>query len=140
MRAFAGLYDPAVQCESALLANRGVIGPDQLLYLEGAGWEHVTASAFPWTVTGCLSGLFHFDEGESGTTHAVRMSVVDQDGNDLGASAALLVTATSRLLTFAVPFSIIVTEVGWFEVKLSDLAGVFSSTRCDVVLQAATSE
>jgi hypothetical protein len=80
MRAFTGLYAPAVQCESALLANRGVIGADQLLYLEGAGWEHVKAEAFPWSVSGCLSGLFQFDDEDRGEIHTVKMTIEDQNG------------------------------------------------------------
>ena len=123
-----------VQCDSALLANRAVIGPDQLLYIEGGGWDHVDVVEFPRSLTGCVGGLFQFDEADQGSMHQVRMSIADQDGADLGASGVLLVEASARLQTFAMQFNIVLTKTGWFEVKLSDDDGPFSATRCVVLL------
>ena len=138
MQAFTGIYAPVVQCDSSLLANRAVIGSDQLLYLEGAGWDHVDVVEFPRSLTGCVAGLFQFDESDHGSSHQVRMSVTDHDGADLGASGVLLVKASARLQTFAMQFNIILAKAGWFEVKLSDDEGPFSVTRCDVLLVDST--
>jgi hypothetical protein len=116
-----------------MLANRASVGNDQLLYLEGAGWDHVVAHALPWSVAGFITGLFEFDDSERGSSHIVRMSVRDVNGVDLGSNAVLLITAASRVVPFAVQFSFVVEAHGSFDVVLSRGSELLLTTTCPVV-------
>lgn len=128
------IYAAAMHVPSTLLANMASVGNDGLLYINGGGWEHFTVvGPGPKTVQGYLAGLFDF-EGDSETQRVVQLDVVDQDGVGLGALATLMVAATSRLMPFAIGFSIVLPPAATkFTVRLSDDAGVFSSTDCDIV-------
>ena len=91
--------------------------------IRGGGWEFFSVSRMPATIQGFLAGLIEFDHDEIGSTHALRLTLADQQGEDLGSSASMVVVAQRKIAPFAVPFTGIVNEAGLFAVTLSDATG-----------------
>ena len=108
---------------TSLLATHAEVGADGLLAIRGGGWEFYSVARVPATVQGFLAGLIEFDHDEIGSTHALRLTLADEDGDDLGSSASLVISAQRRIAPFAVPFTGIVNSAGGFAVTLSDATG-----------------
>ena len=108
---------------TSLLATHAEVGGDGLLAIRGGGWEFYSVPRVPATLQGFLAGLIEFDPDEIGSTHALRLTLTDEHGVDLGSSASMVVLAQRRIAPFAVPFTGIVTSAGGFAVTLSDSSG-----------------
>ena len=108
---------------TSLLATHAEVGADGLLAVRGGGWEFYSVPRMPATIQGFLAGLIEFDHDEIGTTHALRLTLADEQGRDLGSAAAMVIMPQRKIAPFAVPFTGIVNESGRFAVTLSDDAG-----------------
>ena len=113
----------AVHIATSLLATHAEVGGDGLLTIRGGGWEFYSVPRVPATIQGFLAGLIEFDKDEIGSTHALRLTLADEQGRDLGSAAAMVIMAQRKIAPFAVPFTGIVNESGRFAVTLSDAAG-----------------
>ena len=112
-----------VHISTSLLATHAEVGGDGLLSVRGGGWEFYSVPRVPSTLQGFLAGLIEFDRDEIGSTHALRLTLADRNGTDLGSSASIMIMAQRRIAPFAVPFTGIVTSPGAFAVTLSDASG-----------------
>ena len=108
---FADVYAPDVIAPTVLLAKNAAVTNAGLIDVAGGGWEHYNCESFPCAVTGWVAGMFQLERVERGVPQVVTVSITNREGEDLGFGAELLISATARLVPFAVQFNFVAKEV-----------------------------
>jgi hypothetical protein len=91
-----------MRIEVLMVANAAGV-ENNLLNVQGGGWEHYSPSLFPWTVRGAVCGIFALDPDELATTRVVDVAVSDQAGHVRSSSGSMVIDATRPLTEAGVP-------------------------------------